>query len=72
MIAFGSTAFHPELSPDTLQLTAAQLDNQDPAQAEDFFGLAAQFAEIRTLPVFTGWVRGEDNLTPKDPWADFS
>lgn len=73
MIAFGSTAFHPELRPETLLQTSALLRNSPGTDevADAFEEYAHDFAEILTLPTFTGWVRGEDNVEPS-PWKNFS
>jgi hypothetical protein len=61
MIALGSTAFRPDLTPWTMTQAAVRLVPHDPEAAEELYSFAADFAAIRELPTFIGWVRGEEN-----------
>lgn len=61
MIAMGSTAFREDLTPWTMEQSAAQVESVDPEIAEELHEFAADFAAIRNLTTFDGWVRGESN-----------
>lgn len=61
MTALGSTAFRDDLTPYTMEQAAAQIERFNPEDAETLRAFSADFATIRELPAFIGWVRGESN-----------
>lgn len=66
MVALGSTAFREDLTPYTMEQSAAQVANTDPEIAEELYDFAADLATIRNLP--------EQRLgNPLNPvWKDYS